>query len=147
MEGILGVIKKTKDFTNGIDAFIELTDDVASLVPSDIRSAINHANLLTSKNCSACLLTASFIEAAYERINDKVEDFISFEDFDPCDHIDKLQEALDFVPNDANSYVDLIVIPEELNSTLLGYYGNTTRFDGQFLLENFGYLSGELLLP
>lgn len=112
---------------------------VRGLIPAEIRPLVRYAKYLSSNDCLKP--SASFTAYAYGLLDD---DSISEPEFNPCDYIPELQEALNFAPNaNASTFVDLVVLPDDapLSSTLRGLWSPNVTFSGELLLEEFGVFS------
>ena len=119
---------------------------VTTLIPLEIRSVVKHASLKSLHKGDACSPSESFNDYAFTLLSDNglLAPGVILETFIPCDYVAEIQKALKFtnmVDTSDVSFSDLVVVPEDMISTLQGIFGNETVINGQFLLDTFRNLS------
>ena len=108
------------------------------MIPSTLRPVVRYGDFLSKDGCFNP--SPSFNEYALSLLQN---DTLSPDEFDACDYIPQLQDALNYTSNStdaATRFVDLVVVPNDLLNRL-EIYGNGTDISGQFLLDRFGELS------
>lgn len=170
VSGLLDVLGEAADFVRGLEDFKDLVQNgeasshlfcfgtldslsnsdgfcllvclfkVTTLIPQEVRAVARHASLLTRDGCSDP--STSFIDYAFDLIEGSVVPAINRADFNPCNHINDIQQALGYIPSaNPSSFEDLVVLPDGLRSKLEEFFGNETAFDSEFLLQQLGTLS------
>lgn len=118
---------------------------VRNLIPPEVRSLVRHADNLLQYGCRKEFISLHFTEYSYALLSLG----ISIEDYDPCDYIGEIQQALGYtssVDEDA-SFLDFVVLPEDLKMSLEEIFGSSgVPIDGQFLLGELSNLSARRLL-
>ena len=132
--GLFKVISQASNFVGALQEFLAIVEEVDALIPTEVRSVVRHAGLLSKNGCKDP--SASFIEYSRALLGAN-----STGDFRPCDHLAEIQNALfndtsTPVAAEEVSFQTLVVVPSDLAERLSELLGGEA--DGELLLDLFG---------
>jgi hypothetical protein len=139
VEGLFGIVSQVSNFSEALQEFISLVEQVETLVPVEIRSVIRQIDLLSQNGCtnpSSTFASYTFDLLVAEDLLTEAEADLST--YQPCDHIAKIQKAFDYTTSVSVEDVDLkslVVIPDDLKTSIANIFGS--ELDIQSILDLF----------
>jgi hypothetical protein len=136
VSGFFQIIDEFKDFAGALTNFTDLFNEVNALVPSEIRSVVRQASRLSTDG--GCVeASTTFSTYAYDLLESEglLNVSTTLSTFRVCEYLPQLQKALNYsvTASSSVSYLDLVVIPSALNTTLQSYFGEELDFGGSFV--------------
>ena len=153
-----------------IDSSWYFFETVDELIPKGLRPVVKRPACLDLASDDGCLVSPKFTDYAFSLLSSSESqdelstEFVTLLDssnpteeicdpitqnendtciqFVVCDFLGDIQQELYNTSLGSNTtFANLVVVPEDLTSRLIGIYGNETEFTGSFLLDNFGGLT------
>lgn len=146
--GLFDIIKQASNFSEGLEDFLSIVDEVQNLIPSELMPVVRQTHLL-SGNGGCINPSAKFKNDTYDLLVDKgllTGDEANFATYLPCDHLGKIQVAYNFttIKQEVSDLRSLVVIPTELNDQISNTFGY--ELDAQQIVNLFQSISISRLL-